>query len=147
MASWRQFRRAYGLTKTTLEFTRLTFMHIVPRWTSNLVRDLNARRVGLCNDAPWPDHGGYNHWRCKRLRRHDGKHRFNSYTWTDDTEVEYAPQDLDRNQVVHAHIHLSHPHYRWNDRHMQDTIRQALAWRKIVRHSIPKRGVRDHREA
>lgn len=144
MTSWRQFRRAYGLTKTTLEFTRLTFMHIVPRWTSNLVRDLNARRVGLCNDAPWPDHGGYNHWRCQERRRHQllgVDHRFNSYTWTDDTVVVYAP--LDVHQDYHTHIH-----YRGRTkRHPQNTIRQAFAWRKRVKRHYQERGVRDHREA
>jgi hypothetical protein len=55
------------------------------------VYDLRRRLAGICNDAPWlmgPNgRGGYSHWRCQLRAGHGTLHRFNNYTWGDDTQT------------------------------------------------------------
>jgi hypothetical protein len=39
------------------------------------------RKPFTCQAAPPKKSGGYSHWLCEEKRRHDGDHRYRSYTW------------------------------------------------------------------
>lgn len=45
-----------------------------------------------CQVTPDRHSGGYTHWHCQLKKRHEGKHRFNNYTWIGEHfQVEYEP--------------------------------------------------------
>ena len=47
-----------------------------------------------CQVTPDRGSGGYDHWHCQLKRRHEGKHRFNMYTWIGSGfGVEHEPAD------------------------------------------------------
>lgn len=47
-----------------------------------------------CQVTPDRNSGGYTHWHCQLKKRHEGKHRFNNYTWIGEHfQVEYEPAD------------------------------------------------------
>lgn len=52
-----------------------------------------AKKVPFsCQAVPDRDSGGYNHWHCQLKKRHEGRHRYSSYTWIGrDFQVEYEP--------------------------------------------------------
>jgi len=54
--------------------------------------DARMRRIGICNEPPDTDRGGYNHWRCQLDVYHVGPHRYRNYVWSIlRPEVRYDP--------------------------------------------------------
>lgn len=59
--------------------------------------DARARLAGACNRDTWHGEdrvGGYAHWRCGRPRRHEGRHRFVNYVWSDGVSPVFEPVEL-----------------------------------------------------
>jgi hypothetical protein len=126
VGSWKSYFRTYGVAKASLAFTRWS-THTAHGWVANLRKDVGARMRGTCNNMPWPERGGYSHWRCQLKRWHADMHRFNNYIWSNAHSVEYAPIDYTPSGLA------TYSNTKFKSRHMTSTIRQWWAWRKMLK--------------
>ena len=47
-----------------------------------MLHDARMRRLGVCNETPDMERGGYSHWRCQLDIYHVGPHRYRNYVWS-----------------------------------------------------------------